>query len=124
MRPPTARWTSLWTDSSADWKAAKFVRALAGSTSWRAGINWALHSRNTLRRSRRCRFAGRPAPACFCEYRRERFVEHDDGFSVWDRDGALIHEADPNRVTPACAEQERYNRAVFDRIAQRPGSEA
>jgi hypothetical protein len=67
----------------------------------------------------------RAAGAClFCEYRRERFVEHDDGFSVWDRDGALIHEADPNRVTSACAEQERYNRAVFDRIAQRPGSEA
>ncbi len=57
--------------------------------------------------------------AClFCEYRRERFVEHDDVFSVWDRDGNLVHEADPDRVTPARRAQELYKRAVFDRIAQ------
>lgn len=55
--------------------------------------------------------------AClFLEHRRERFVELDDVFSVWDRDGNLIHEADPERVTPARREQERFKRALVGRI--------
>ena len=56
--------------------------------------------------------------AClFLEHRRERFVEHDDVFTVWDADGTLIHEADPERVTPARREQQRYKLALLDRIA-------
>ena len=56
--------------------------------------------------------------AClFLEHRRERFVEHDDVFTVWDRDGNLVHEADPERVTPARRAQERYKRALLARIA-------
>ena len=55
--------------------------------------------------------------AClFLERRRERFVELDDVFTVWDRDGNVKHEADPERVTPARREQERFKRAHVDRI--------
>ena len=57
--------------------------------------------------------------AClFLEHRRERFVELDDVFSVWDREGNLIHEADPQRVTPARAEQERFKRALVEEIGE------
>jgi hypothetical protein len=56
--------------------------------------------------------------AClFLEHRRERFVELDDVFSVWDADGRLIHEADPERITPERREQERYKGALVTRIA-------
>ena len=56
--------------------------------------------------------------AClFLEHRRERLVELDDVFTVWDRDGSLIHKADPDRVTPQRAEQERFKRALVSGIS-------
>ncbi len=56
--------------------------------------------------------------AClFVEYRRERFVEFDDVLRVTAPDGTVLHEPDPSTVTPARAEQERYKRALADRIA-------
>ncbi len=56
--------------------------------------------------------------AClFLEHRRERFVELDEVFTIWDPDGTLVHEADPERITPARREQERYKRALLARIA-------
>ena len=58
--------------------------------------------------------------AClFLEHRRERFVELDDVFSIWDPDGTLVHEADPERITPERAAQDRYRSAVVARIAAR-----
>ena len=57
--------------------------------------------------------------AClFLEHRRERFVELDDVISIWDPDGTLVHEADPERVTPERAAQDRYRSAVVARIAE------
>jgi hypothetical protein len=56
--------------------------------------------------------------AClFPEHRRERFVELDDVFTAWDPDGSLVHEADPERVTPERAAQDRYRSAVVARVA-------
>ena len=55
--------------------------------------------------------------AClFLDHRRERFVELDDVLSIWNADGTLVHEADPERITPQRREQGR------DSSDQRPCS--
>lgn len=62
----------------------------------------------------------------FLAYRSERFVELDDAVTITDAGGNVTHAAEPDRITDARREQERFKHALLARIreliAERTGS--
>lgn len=52
----------------------------------------------------------------FLAFRHERFVELDDAFTVTSSDGDVLHTPDPQRITEARREHERFKHALLARI--------
>ncbi|MDQ8045039.1 MAG: hypothetical protein REI11_10565 [Patulibacter sp.] len=54
----------------------------------------------------------------FLAFRHERFVELDDGFTITDAVGEVVHRPDPERITHARREHERFKHALLERIRE------
>lgn len=54
----------------------------------------------------------------FLTFRQERFVELDDGVTFHDEDGNVSHAAQPELITDARREQERFKHALLAKLRE------
>lgn len=54
----------------------------------------------------------------YLTFRQERFVELDDAVTIRDADDHVIHAAEPDRITDARREHERFKHAILAKLRE------